>query len=207
MVGEWRLISEKAVRGARLALGATGGRIGRYRIVLRTLDDSSLALRRWDPVRRSTATSSATPSAAGPSARRRSRGRSSAGKSFIRGDRGRRTASGGCPRGGARGEDIIEVPSATGLPPSEQAGYVGGGEDDKPSRSASPHPLYRVDRRGQSIRNTNAATSIPRMIARFNRTASPSVRVRTCRLITNGWTWPMPGGIRPTLIERPSHAR
>jgi branched-chain amino acid transport system substrate-binding protein len=38
-----------ALAGARLALGAAGGGIGRYEILLRPLDDSTTASRGWDP--------------------------------------------------------------------------------------------------------------------------------------------------------------
>ncbi|MGI8714262.1 MAG: branched-chain amino acid ABC transporter substrate-binding protein [Solirubrobacteraceae bacterium] len=40
---------EAVLGGARMALAAIGGRIGRDRIVLRTLDDATTASRGWDP--------------------------------------------------------------------------------------------------------------------------------------------------------------
>ncbi|HEX3834426.1 MAG TPA: branched-chain amino acid ABC transporter substrate-binding protein [Solirubrobacteraceae bacterium] len=40
---------EAALGGARMALGAVGGRIGRYRVTLRTLNDATTARGGWDP--------------------------------------------------------------------------------------------------------------------------------------------------------------
>ena len=40
---------EAALGGARMALAAVGGRIGRYRITLRTLNDAIAARGGWDP--------------------------------------------------------------------------------------------------------------------------------------------------------------
>jgi branched-chain amino acid transport system substrate-binding protein len=49
--GGSRVNAESVVNGERMALAQAGGRLGRYRVVLRSLDDSTAQRGGWDPVK------------------------------------------------------------------------------------------------------------------------------------------------------------
>src|ERR1700736_4847 len=87
--------------------------------------------------------------------------------------------------------------SGPGAPLASPSCEGGRGRRRPRVRRSHPHIYARAI---YNMRNTNAATSIPRSTARFNRTVNPNVSVNTCKSTTTG-------GARPTVTERPSHDR